>query len=368
MEEETHDDDSSVLGLRGAFNATSVFRILHNARYLFPIFKVCREFRLFGLLVSILRFTTYNPLYSVPLPANSIKYHFGKLQLNCDLHLLPLGSLYLQQSRSSIEDDKGKGLEMGTTDTEVEEYSKNAYDELVNGGVKKNARTGLERMLEEHEKITVQLEEQSKDLKQREKELEEQMARYEKDSRQLYSKNKMLQREKEELQRILIEQQKKLDANQSSKFHVDRLGVAHQVMGHLGDEGDVGLKNMMDAFIQQLEEKEQNLEDLERLNQTLIVKERKSNDEIQEARKELISGFMDSKTYIGVKRMGEVDINPFLTVAKRKYEGENVEEKALELCSLWEDRIRDPNWYPFKLIPVESCHKTFTEFWKANWV
>ncbi|KAL6977489.1 hypothetical protein U1Q18_026288 [Sarracenia purpurea var. burkii] len=45
---------------------------------------------------------------------------------------------------------------------------------------------------------------------------------------------------------------------------------------------------------------------------------------------------MDSKAYIGVKRMGEVDINPFLTVAKRKYEGENeiIDEEDMKLKSL----------------------------------
>lgn len=38
-----------------------------------------------------------------------------------------------------------------------------------------------------------------------------------------------------------------------------------------------------------LREKEGDLDDLEALNQTLIVKERKSNDELQDARKELVN-------------------------------------------------------------------------------
>jgi len=46
-----------------------------------------------------------------------------------------------------------------------------------------------------------------------------------------------------------------------------------------------------------LREKEGELNDLEALNQTLIVRERKSNDELQDARKELInvSSFYSSK-------------------------------------------------------------------------
>jgi hypothetical protein len=46
---------------------------------------------------------------------------------------------------------------------------------------------------------------------------------------------------------------------------------------------------MMDALHLDLREKEQSLRDMDALNQTLIIKERKSNDELQEARKELIS-------------------------------------------------------------------------------
>ena len=45
----------------------------------------------------------------------------------------------------------------------------------------------------------------------------------------------------------------------------------------------------VDTTLKDLREKEGDLEDLEALNQTLIVKERKSNDKLQETRKELIN-------------------------------------------------------------------------------
>lgn len=56
----------------------------------------------------------------------------------------------------------------------------------------------------------------------------------------------------------------------------------------MGDDGDVEILEKVDTILKQLQDKGE-LEDLEALNQTLIVKERKSNDELQEARKELVN-------------------------------------------------------------------------------
>ena len=55
-----------------------------------------------------------------------------------------------------------------------------------------------------------------------------------------------------------------------------------------GDE-DTEMKRKMEAIQEELKDKEEELDGLEELNQALIVKERKSNDELQGARKELIN-------------------------------------------------------------------------------
>ena len=57
----------------------------------------------------------------------------------------------------------------------------------------------------------------------------------------------------------------------------------------MGGDEDSEVKKKMEEMSEQLQEKVEEMEDLEALNQTLVVKERKSNDELQEARKELIS-------------------------------------------------------------------------------
>lgn len=61
------------------------------------------------------------------------------------------------------------------------------------------------------------------------------------------------------------------------------------MMEHMNGDGDADAKKRMKVIQDELEEKEEELEDLEDLNQALIIKERRSNDELQDARKELIT-------------------------------------------------------------------------------
>ncbi|GMP89370.1 hypothetical protein CsSME_00040986 [Camellia sinensis var. sinensis] len=176
--------------------------------------------------------------------------------------------------------------------TQKDEMHK-AYNEEIRK-MQQNARGQFERIFKEHEKITMQLAAQSKELEQREKELEKREARNENEKKQLYS-------EKEMNERATLEQ-KKADEN-----------------------------------ILRLAEDQQ---------------ERKSNDELQDARKELINGLKEqhSRAFIGIKRMGELDSRPFHIAAKRKYGNEEADDKAMELCSLWEEYLRDPSWHPFKIV------------------
>jgi predicted nuclease with TOPRIM domain len=60
------------------------------------------------------------------------------------------------------------------------------------------------------------------------------------------------------------------------------------VVKHMEGEG-VDVKKRTEELNAELNEKIEELEDLETLNQNLIVKDRKANDELQDAKKELIS-------------------------------------------------------------------------------
>uniref|UniRef100_A0A6N2M1N6 XS domain-containing protein n=1 Tax=Salix viminalis TaxID=40686 RepID=A0A6N2M1N6_SALVM len=277
-----------------------------------------------------------------------------------------------------------------------------AYNEEMRK-IQASARDHFQKILTDHEKIKSQLESHKKELEMRGSELEKREAKNECDRRILSEeigknaiRNSSLElaaleqqkadadvlklaedqkRQKEELHNRIIKLEKQLDTKQALELEIERLRGALNVMKHMEDDGDVEVLRKMDARIKKLIEKEGELNDLDALNQTLIVRERKSNDELQEARKELInvSSFyfpditnppfwqglkeISHRAHIGVKRMGELDSKPFLEAMKRKYNNEEAEERASVICSLWEEYLKDPGWHPFKVIMVDGKHQ-----------
>lgn len=95
-------------------------------------------------------------------------------------------------------------------------------------------------------------------------------------------------REKEKLRKRLSKLQVELDNKQALELEIERLRGAFQVMEHMKEDDEEAQTKM-----KQLEEekmaKEEELEHLDNMTQALIIKQRKSNDELQDARKELIS-------------------------------------------------------------------------------
>lgn len=60
------------------------------------------------------------------------------------------------------------------------------------------------------------------------------------------------------------------------------------MMKHLGDEDDAAVQEKITKMNNELEINMEEMENMENLNQTHLVKERQSNDELKEVRKELI--------------------------------------------------------------------------------
>lgn len=106
----------------------------------------------------------------------------------------------------------------------------------------------------------------------------------------------------------------------------------------------------MEDLNKKLAEKVEEIQDIEALNQTLILRDHMSNQELQDLRKELINVFptLPVGTTIGIKRMGEVNENPFKDACLKAYPGQAWETRTVELSSLWQAKINNPNWQPFK--------------------
>lgn len=244
--------------------------------------------------------------------------------------------------------------------------------------MQEDASDQLRTISEDHVKSKAELEAQREVLESREKEIKGRWHLNQSERRKLHDQKKMIEmaireqknaddellklaedqkRDKELLHKKIIALEVKLDQKQALELQIECLRGAVEVMKHM-TEGSENDEKKLESIEEELQEKEDELEGLESLNQALIVKERKTNDELQDARKELISCLRESRANICVKKMGELDAKPFFRVAKRKYsDEEEALEKAAEICSLWEDHLRDPGWHPYKVISVGGKHK-----------
>ncbi|XP_031487397.1 factor of DNA methylation 2-like [Nymphaea colorata] len=78
----------------------------------------------------------------------------------------------------------------------------------------------------------------------------------------------------------------------------------------------------------------------------------------------MIVGFdelFSNRAHIRVRRMGELDLKAFKEECKKKYP-EDYETKAAEIASSWDVLLRDPSWFPFKVVQEgDSCKEIINE-------
>jgi len=98
-----------------------------------------------------------------------------------------------------------------------------------------------------------------------------------------------MQREKQVALQKILKLQQQLDAKQKLELEIQQLKGKLEVMKHMPGEEDSESKKMIKDLTEELQDKYDEMEYMESMNQTLLIKERKSNDELQNARKELIA-------------------------------------------------------------------------------
>uniref|UniRef100_A0A0D9YQM7 Factor of DNA methylation 1-5/IDN2 domain-containing protein n=1 Tax=Oryza glumipatula TaxID=40148 RepID=A0A0D9YQM7_9ORYZ len=244
------------------------------------------------------------------------------------------------------------------------------------------AREHSQKIFEETDQLRKQLDDKENAIERRSKQLSKFVAQTDIERRKLESEMKKNSEQNDSIHMARIEQQKsdknvlklvekhkkekeialnkilqlekQLDEKQKLELEIQQLRGRLLVVQHMEGEG-VDVKKRTDELTEELNEKIEEMEYMEGLNQTLIIKERKTNDELQDAKKALISGLSEllgPRSTIGLKRMGELDEKPFLAACKKRYgtaDGE-AEIKAAEFCSEWQENLKDANWHPFKIV------------------
>lgn len=167
-------------------------------------------------------------------------------------------------------------------------------------------------------------------------------------------------REKEEALKKILELERDIDAKQKLEMEIAELKGKLEVMKHLGGNDDAAVQNKIKEMNEELKDKMEEMDGMESLNQTLLMKERQSNDELQDARRTLKEGLIEvlssARAHIGIKRMGEIDSKAFQNALKQKFPNQEAEIKAVELLSLWQEKIKDPDWHPFKTIMIDESN------------
>ncbi|CAA7032211.1 unnamed protein product [Microthlaspi erraticum] len=171
--------------------------------------------------------------------------------------------------------------------------------------------------------------------------------------------DKFLQKEKEKLHAKIMAMEAKLNERQELELEIEKLKMSTNVMKHMvGSDGDAEAR---ERALEEMAKSQREFEARERALQdemmALSQRERMTNDEYQDARKELIKFWkvnddLVKEEKIRVKVMGQLDPEPFLPAVMRKHKltKSRAEMKAMELCSFWAEQIGDVHWNPFKVI------------------
>ncbi|KAL9285306.1 putative XS domain-containing protein [Arabidopsis thaliana] len=249
----------------------------------------------------------------------------------------------------------------------------NNYQEEIQK-MEKNMQEFYQQVLGGHEKSFAELEAKREKLDERARLIEQRAIKNEEEMEKTRLEREMIQKamceqneaneeamklaekhqkEKEKLHKRIMEMEAKLNETQELELEIEKLKGTTNVMKHMvGCDGDKDIVEKIAKTQIELDARETALHEK---MMTLARKERATNDEYQDARKEMIKVWKANEELmkqekIRVKIMGELNPAPFLPAVMNKH-------KAMMLCSVWAAEIGDVQWTPFRVDESDGTPK-----------
>lgn len=63
---------------------------------------------------------------------------------------------------------------------------------------------------------------------------------------------------------------------------------------------------------------------------------------------------IDNSSEIGIKQMGETDLNVVKRACSKRFRASEVETAAVALCSAWQEKLKNTLWRPFWTVEDED--------------
>ncbi|KAG8656187.1 hypothetical protein MANES_04G103900v8 [Manihot esculenta] len=208
------------------------------------------------------------------------------------------------------------------------------------------------KLLKEVKNLKDELKAKKRSIREcRNKELVEREALIELERLKLDEDKRMIEKSQLNMLRLVEEEKKEREEILNKMHQVVKEMEAMQELSMVNEELQ-GKIQAMEEMNKQLKEKVEEFVEVETLH--------KGNHELQEARKELIEALKHTwsstgRANIGIKEMGKIDEKPFLRACKQIYRPCKAQLQATTQCSLWQENLKDQDWYPFKTIFISDC-------------
>ncbi|KAK6139548.1 hypothetical protein DH2020_026694 [Rehmannia glutinosa] len=246
------------------------------------------------------------------------------------------------------------------------------------------ARNHIKRVVDEQEMLKIELENEKRQLDSWRKELNKREALTERERQKLEEEKAKNDKRKSALQLASVEQRKadenfqrlvekherekqtalkkilelerNLDEKHKLELETQVIKGTIEVMKHMGDDNDSGIWPKIDNMSEKWQEAHKNL--ITPRRSSVLGSQQKCLDSLLlwygPYGRGLSNLLSCSIVNIGIKRTGAIDEKAFKNACELKFPVEGAPAEAVELCSVWQEKLKNPEWHPFRIVVDEN--------------